>query len=70
MNDSLRTQFGKRLKAIRMAHKLTQEDLADMAQLDYKYFQKIEGKNPPNVSLKIIERLAAALKVKPAKFFE
>jgi DNA-binding Xre family transcriptional regulator len=33
----------------------------------YKYIQRIEGKTPPDIRLSTIEKLAKALKVKPAE---
>jgi len=46
---------------------LTQEELSEMAGIDYKYLQKIEGKSPPNIKLETIEKIAKALKITPAK---
>jgi DNA-binding Xre family transcriptional regulator len=41
-----------------------------LAEIDYKYLQKIEGKNPPALKIDTIEKLAKALKVKPAELLE
>ena len=49
---------------------MTQEGLAEKAGIDYKYLQKIEGKNPPNLKLETIEKLAKALRIKPSKLIE
>lgn len=46
---------------------MTQETLAALTGIDYKYIQKIEGKNPPAVRIDTIEKLAKALKQPLAK---
>ena len=36
------TDFGKRIKALRMAKKLTQQQVADELNLSYEHYKKIE----------------------------
>ena len=60
----------KKIKKLRTKKGLTQERLADKSGIDYKYLQKIEGKNPPNISLKTIEKIAKTLSVNPSKLLE
>jgi transcriptional regulator with XRE-family HTH domain len=61
----LKTIFGQRVRQCRKRAGLSQEALADLADLDRTYVSGIErGKR--NVSLQNICRLAAALKVEPA----
>lgn len=54
------------MKECRKKRGITQEQLAELIETSYKYIQRIEGKNPPDVQLTTIVRLAKALKVKPA----
>lgn len=42
---------------------MTQEELAALIGIDYKYIQKIEGKNPPAVRIDAIGKLAKALRL-------
>lgn len=70
MELSIRLKFGKRLRELRNKRKLTQDKLSELAGIDYKYLQKIEGKNPPNIKLETIEKLAKTLKVKPSELLE
>jgi len=70
MPIELRKIVSKNIRAMRNKRGLTQEQLSDDADIDYKYLQMIEGKNPPNISLKTIEKLAKALKTTPAKLIE
>ena len=42
----INNKFSKALKSIRKSKGLTQEQLAERSDIDYKYLQKLEGKNP------------------------
>lgn len=57
-------KLGRKLKMLRKKRGITQEQLADLIETSYKYIQRIEGKNPPDIRLTTITRLAKALKVK------
>jgi transcriptional regulator with XRE-family HTH domain len=63
-------KFGENLRRLREKYKLTQEQLAQLAEVDYKYIQRLEGKTPSSPSLNIIERIAKAFKVSPAKLLD
>ena len=39
-----------------------------LTNIDYKYIQRIEGKNPPAIKIDTIERLANALKIKLSSY--
>lgn len=59
---------GKRVKELRNKLKISQEELADLAGLDRTYITSVEcGKR--NISIVNIEKLAKALKVSLAEFF-
>jgi transcriptional regulator with XRE-family HTH domain len=60
--------FGKRIRTLRKAAKMTQEKAAEEARLNSKYLGQIErGEKRP--SLDAILALAKALQVSPALFF-
>jgi len=62
-------QFGRRVQKLRTRRKLTQEDLAELAQLHRNYISQIEcGRR--NVSLLNILKIGRALKVRPSKLIE
>ena len=52
--------LAKRLRQLRQQYRFTQQAVAEKARLDYKYYQSIEGKRPPNVTFDSLERLAKA----------
>ena len=61
--------FGKRLRAVRKAARLTQEELAEEARLNPKYIGQLERaeKRP---SFEATVSLAKALRVSPSMFFD
>lgn len=59
---------GKRVKTLRNKLGLSQEELADIVELDRTYITSVEcGKR--NISIVNIEKLAKALKVTLSEFF-
>lgn len=67
---NIRLKLSKRIKELRVKCRYTQEKLSEVADIDYKYIQRIEGKNPPALKIDTIEKLAKALKVKPAELLK
>ncbi len=61
----VRKSFGKNLRERRLALGLSQEELAERADLHRTYVGSVE-RGERNVSLENIVRLADALKVKPS----
>ena len=60
---------GKRVKDLRNKLGISQEELADIAQLDRTYITSVEcGRR--NISIVNIEKLAKALKVSLSEFFD
>lgn len=61
--------FGKRIKECRLSLKLSQEALANLAEIDRTYLPKVE-RGERNVSLAIAKKIADALNVKLSKLLE
>lgn len=61
-------RFGARVRELRRAKGLTQEDLADASGLDRSYVGSLE-RGERNVSLRNIEKIAKALGVPVARLF-
>jgi len=66
---SVTEKFGQRIKTLRKARNLSQEELAELCGLDRTYISGIE-RGVRNVSLRNIEVLAQALEVSIAALFE
>ena len=57
--QDIKVRFGKRVKELRLHKAISQEKLAELADLDRTYIPGIEaGKR--NVSLEVIEKIAKA----------
>ena len=67
MSSSIRLKFSRRLRELREKKNLTQQELAELADLDYKHIQRLESKNPTDPKLETIEKLAKAFGVSCAK---
>jgi transcriptional regulator with XRE-family HTH domain len=63
----LRELFATNLRRFRHAKGMSQDDLADAAEVSRSYLSQLE-KGSYHVSLKIIGRLADVLEVEPAEF--
>lgn len=66
---TIQEQFGLKLKELRLKAGLSQERLANKAEIDRTYIPSIE-KGERNVSLAIIDKLAKALDISIKDFFE
>jgi len=64
-----RILFGKRLRELRLERELSQEKLAEMADLHRNYVGVLE-RGVQSASLDAICKLAAALRVKPADLLD
>ena len=65
----IREIFATNLRRLRNAKALSQDDLAYEAEISRSYLSQLE-KGKFYASLKIIERLAAALSVEPTEFLK
>ncbi len=70
MGKVTRLKLGKRLKKLREKYGYTQERLSHLADIDYKYLQRIEGKNPPNIKIDTLEKLAKAFNISLSKLLD
>lgn len=61
---NLRDVFATNLRRLRHAKGMTQEDLADAAEISREYLSKLE-RSGYSASIDVIEQLAAALQVEP-----
>ena len=65
---NIKKAFGERLRSLRTSKSLSQEKVAELADLDRTYISSVElGKR--NISIVNICRLASALQIKIQDFF-
>lgn len=65
----IRKKFGKNIKKIRIKKKITQEKLAEMAEIDRSYLSEIE-RGLKNISLTKIEAISKALNLEIYELFK
>ena len=59
----IRLALARRLRQLRLKKGYTQEQAAERADLDIRYYQRLESKNPNAVKIDTLERLAKGLGV-------
>ena len=59
-----------RVKQIRQAYGLTQEQFAERAGLDYKYYQHVEAGRRPNLGLETLLKLAKGCGLELRQLFD
>ena len=67
MTPDIRHKFAQRIKSLRKKYGYTQQELSELADIDYKHIQRLESKNPCDVKLSTIEKLAKAFKISCSK---
>jgi len=60
----------QRLRKLRIKHNLTQEQVAEKADLAIRYYQKLESKSPYAIRITTLEKLAKAFKTTPSKLLD
>lgn len=63
MDKTLALRFGRLLKVMRKKRKLTQEKLAELADLSVVHIQRLEGRSPSGVTLETLIKLSRAFKI-------
>ncbi len=56
-------QLGMQIRFLRKKYDLTQEELAGRSRISLKYIQNLEGKNPQNPSLEILQKVADGFEI-------
>ena len=64
----LREVFAKNLRRLRHSRGLSQEELADRADVDRNYIGKLE-REENSATIDMLEKLCAVLSVDPVEFF-
>lgn len=70
MKEAINYQLGQRVRDLRTKNKLTQEQLAASSHISLKYIQRIEGKDPPDVGLETLEKLAEGFGIPLSKLIK
>lgn len=60
-------KFSRHVRLLRKKHGYTQQELSDLANVDYKHIQRLESKTPCDVKLTTLIKLAKAFKMPLSK---
>ncbi len=70
MDTDIKAKLAQRIRNLRKKHKLTQEKLSELADIDYKHIQLLESRKAPAPKLDTIEKLAKAFKITPSELLK
>lgn len=65
----IQQKLGKRIKKLRADRHISQEELADLAELDRTYINSVEN-GRRNISIVNIEKIANAFEISLKEFFD
>jgi transcriptional regulator with XRE-family HTH domain len=63
MASAIAKRLAKRIRELRLERGWTQEEAARRCRIKYKYYQEYEGKEPRDMRLSTMERIAKGLNV-------
>jgi transcriptional regulator with XRE-family HTH domain len=63
MSEDIKLILSKKLHSLRQKYGYTQQQLAELANIEYKHIQRLESKRPCDVKLTTLEKLAKAFKI-------
>jgi transcriptional regulator with XRE-family HTH domain len=63
MPKDIHTALAKRLRQLRQKEGLTQEALSNRSGVSLKYLQNLEGRDPYNPTIEILQKLADGFEV-------
>ena len=69
-NKDIKKVYSQRLRQLRKKYGYTQQKLAELANVEYKHIQRLEGKSPCDVKLSTLEKIAKAFKIPLSKLLE
>ena len=67
MAKDVKASYSKRLRQLRKKRGYTQQKLAELANVEYKHIQRLEGKKPCDVKLTTLEKIAKAFDIPLSK---
>lgn len=70
MSISIEYKLALRIRALRKKCGYTQEQLAELAGIDYKHIQLLEGKHPSSSKIETLQKLAKAFKISLSEFLD
>lgn len=66
----IRLELALKLRRLRRRMNLTQEEAAERAGMDLRYYQRLESRSPNAVKIDTLDRLARAFRIKPSRLLD
>lgn len=63
MPAQINKKLASKLRKVRTAKNLTQQQVAELAGIEYKHYQVLEGRIPDDVKLSTLEKVANGLNI-------
>lgn len=70
MNEDIKVKLSSRIRQLRRKHGYSQQELSELAELEYKHIQRLESKRPCDVKLSTLEKLAKAFNISLSKLLD
>lgn len=70
MPEDIRLRLAKTVRRLRRRRGVTQQQLAELADLDYKHIQLLEGRRSPYARIDTLQKLARGLGVPMSKLIK
>lgn len=70
MGNNIKVSYSKRLRNLRKKYGYTQQKLAELANVEYKHIQRLESKNPCDIKLSTLEKIAKAFGIPLSKLLD
>ena len=67
---SIKVKFSGRLRRLRKKYGYTQGKLSELSDIEYKHIQRLESRNPCDVKLSTLEKLAKAFNIPLSKLLD
>ena len=68
--EDIKVRFSRRLRRLRQKSGYTQQELAELADIEYKHVQRLESKKPCDIKLSTLQKLAKAFKIPLTKLLD
>ena len=70
MAENIVVRFSNHIRDLRERRGLTQQELSELADIEYKHIQRLESRVPCDVKLTTLEKLAKAFKIPLPKLLD
>ncbi|NQT28661.1 MAG: helix-turn-helix transcriptional regulator [Candidatus Omnitrophica bacterium] len=70
MSGDIKIKFSERLRQLRQKYGYTQQQLSELADIEYKHIQRLESKRPCDIKISTLKKLAGAFNISLSKLMD